>query len=130
MSMVNAALVRNTFPLKELRTLTGKLTHISSLVMILRPFLSEMYAAQTKIKGSPPPGCIWTKQVEVVLKWVKAFLGEVPGKLERRYYLSAYLQSSLQVSLELDASPWGLGGILLENGVPISCLPPRYPQRS
>jgi hypothetical protein len=119
-ALVLEALTKNLFSIKKLRTLTGKLTHIASLVMILEPFLSELYAAQTQSKGKPPPGCIWTKQVELVLQWVQAFLDETPGKLERRYYLSAYLQSSMQISLELDASPWGLGGVLLENGVPTS----------
>ena len=31
--------------LKELRSFTGKVTHIASLVILVRPFLAELYAA-------------------------------------------------------------------------------------
>ena len=65
-------------------------------------------------------GCVWTKQIADALLWVSSFLLEIPGKLQRKYELDAYLSSSLQVSLELDASPWGLGGVLLIGGYPMS----------
>ena len=118
--LVAKALAKNIFAVKCLRSLTGKLTHIASLVMTLRPFLSELYAAQYAERGTAPVGCVWTKQIIASLEWVRAFLAEIPGKLQRRYDLKNYLSSSLQVSLELDASPWGLGGVLLINGRPTS----------
>ena len=118
--MVAKALKVNVLSVKDLRSLTGKLTHIASLVLTLRPFLSELYAAQYADRGTAPTGCVWTKQIADALLWVRSFLLQVPGKLQRKYELNAYLSSSLQVSLELDASPWGLGGVLLIAGRPMS----------
>ena len=119
-SLVNRFLSKNVIPTKELRSLTGKLTHVASVVMTLRPFLTELYGAQVAERENAPVGCIWRKQIQDVLLWAKAFLEGTPGELKRCYSLSSYTGSGLHVSLELDASPWGLGGVLLEQGKPVA----------
>jgi hypothetical protein len=118
--MVRTMLSKNLISIKDLKSLTGKLTHCASLVLMLRPFLAELYAAQFADRSNAPKGCIWLKQIEDALLWVRAFLASTPGKLERTYYLSAYMSSGPQVTLELDASPWGLGGVLVIDGHPIA----------
>jgi hypothetical protein len=118
--MVHDMLTRNVVPMKDLKSLTGKLTHCASLVLTLRPFLGELYAAQYAERTNAPNGCVWLRQIEEALLWARAFLAETPGKLERTYYLSAYMGTGPQVTLELDASPWGLGGVLVIDGTPIS----------
>jgi hypothetical protein len=49
---------------------------------------------------------------------MKAFLAGTPGKLSRTYYLSSYMRKGPQITLELDASPWGLGAVLVVDGYP------------
>ena len=71
-------------------------------------------------RTNAPKGSIWLKQIEEALLWIRAFLNSTPGKLERVYYLSTYLNDGPQITLELDASPWGLGGVLVINGSPVS----------
>jgi hypothetical protein len=119
-ALTETFLKRNVTPVKELKSLTGKLAHVASIVLTLTPFLSELYAALQSERGSAPPGCIWTKQIHEALLWIQAFLCGTPGELKRCYHLSSYTGTGKQVSLELDASPWGLGGVLLEDGVPVS----------
>jgi hypothetical protein len=113
-------LAKNVIALKDLKSLTGKLTHCASLVLTMRPFLTELYAALYAERTNAPKGCIWLKQTEDALLWIRAFLAGTPGKLERTYYLSAYLGTGPQVTLELDASPWGLGGVLIIDSQPKS----------
>ena len=73
-------------------------------------------AEQSKGKTSGAPyNTIWTKQIEHTLAWLVAFLDESAAKLTRTYLLSTYLGNGMQVAICLDASPWGLGGFLVEN---------------
>ena len=118
--MIQKMLRTNTVSMKDLKSVTGKLTHCASLVMTMRPFLAELYAAQYAKRSNAPNGCVWLKQIEEALLWMRAFLAGTPGKLERIYYLSSYMNTGPQVTLELDASPWGLGGVLVINSHPIS----------
>ena len=63
----------------------------------------------------PAGNTIWTKQVEHSLTWLVSFLHESDAKLERRFDLDTYQGRGQEVVICLDASPWGLGGFLVEN---------------
>jgi hypothetical protein len=50
------------------------------------------------------------------LRWLLALLQEQTGELKRVFHLDTYFGRGKQVELCLDASPWGLGGFLIEDG--------------
>jgi hypothetical protein len=58
---------------------------------------------------------VWTKQVEHSLTWLVSFLQESDTKLERHFDLATYQGRGKEVVICLDASPWGLGGFLVED---------------
>jgi len=64
----------------------------------------------------PPTNCIWTKQVKVPLAWIVAFLRGRSGNLTRRLTLDSYLRRGPSVILTTDASPYGLGAVLVIEG--------------
>ena len=49
-----------------------------------------------------------------------AFLSGHTGSIRRVYSVQAFIGAGTKVSVKVDASPWGLGGILLLNGSPFS----------
>jgi hypothetical protein len=100
---------------KELRSAIGKVMHIASLIPTIRPFVSQMYGALYCESSGPAANTVWTKQVEHSLSWIIAFLRESDTKLERHFDLQTYQGRGTEVAICLDASPWGLGGFLVEN---------------
>ena len=105
----------NVVAVKPLRALTGKLVHIASIVYTLRPFLTELHAAIYPRPRGAPRGTVWLKQISHVLTWIIALLDGHP--ITRHYLLSVHLGRGKRIELNLDASPWGIGGYLLEDGV-------------
>jgi hypothetical protein len=120
LAMTVKLLSGNTVSRKKLRSYTGKLMHIASLIQAVRPFLTDLYAAIYSMSGHAPRGCIWRHQIIHVLTWVHALLQDKGSKIIRRYDLAPYLKTGLQVTMDLDASPWGVGGYLTENGTIVS----------
>ena len=49
-------------------------------------------------------------------KWIRAFLDVVAGEVERRFLLDAYLRLGDRLVITTDASPYGLGAVLEQNG--------------
>jgi hypothetical protein len=112
-------LTHNVVSIKKLRSYTGKLMHMASLVHTIRPFLTDLYGAihsKDLAASGAPSGCVWTRQIHHVLLWMAAFLSERPGSLHKLYPLSAYRRSATRIGMHLDASPWGLGGYLSVDG--------------
>ena len=104
----------NYIRLKDLRSFTGKVTHIASLVILVRPFLAELYAALYSEEAART-GYVWTRQSKHTLVWIAALLAEENFVLERRFTLDAFQGVGTSVVMCLDASPWGLGGFLVED---------------
>ena len=105
----------NVLKIKELHSFVGKLVHIASIVFTLRPFLTDLHAAIYTVDSKAPPGCIWLKQILHVLWWIIALLDGKP--ITRHYLLAVHLGTGRDLEINLDASPWGLGGYLVEDGV-------------
>ena len=59
---------------------------------------------------------IFTRQVRHALLWLLAFLRGQQGNLERKFLV--WPCRSAHYSFRLDASPWGIGGILVVDGTP------------
>ena len=118
--MTTALMQENTISRKKLRSYVGKLMHIASVVQQVRPFLADLYGALYAKAGNAPRGLIWTKQIWPVLCWMNAMLATSSGKIVRKYDLAPYLKQGRQVTMDLDASPWGIGGYLTEDGKIVS----------
>ena len=62
---------------------------------------------------------MWTKQVINSLSWIAAFLALKHGPLIREWHANYFTQEGARICFVLDASPWGLGGILYVDGWPV-----------
>ena len=87
--LVHRFLRCNYIRFKELRSFTGKVTHIASLVILVRPFLAELYAALYSPEAAKT-GFVWTRQSKHTLSWIAALLAEGNFSLERRFTLEAF----------------------------------------
>ena len=63
-------------------------------------------------KSRAPLGTIWTKQVGTSLEWI-SFFADVDGPLHREWNLDSYLGTGPRIVFVVDASLFGLGGILI-----------------
>ena len=116
----------NVVAVKELKSFIGRCEHISSLIYVMRPFVAMLRAAVSENQPGAPAGCVWKRSMETPLKWIAAFLHGKAGTLVRVFTLEDYMRAGDDVEITLDASPWGLGGALMINGIVIeffsSCL--------
>ena len=104
----------NVVSLKDLESYIGKAMHIAGVIPVVRPFLTDLYAAlhsKAPTHGSPS-GCIWVKQIRHVLWWLRALLNEDFAKLTRRFSLQVHVGRGQTVEFHFDGCPWGMGGFL------------------
>jgi len=107
----------NVCSIKDVSSATGRASHVASLVWAWRPFLQFLWAALHQSPGGNcPPGCVWLKQIIGSLIWLAAFLKGTAGTVSREFWVDTYLNRGTQFELVLDASPWGLGGLLVRDG--------------
>ena len=85
------ALSLNIVSRKWLRSYAGKASSFASVLIFWRPFLqflwSAIYAADSQ---GAPTNCIWTKQISVSLRWIRAFLKDQHGDMHRQFSLEAF----------------------------------------
>eukprot|EP00435_Cladocopium_sp_Y103_P022058 s1576_g5.t1 len=106
------SLSSNVVSKRSLRTLIGKAMAIASIIYVWRPFISELYTALHAEPSRAPQGCVWTKQIEPAVKWLRTFLaGELAG-IQRIYLLDVYTANCPEVTITWDASPYGMGATL------------------
>ena len=110
----------NAVSRKMLRSSAGRCNHVSTLLWPWRPFLQSLRAALSAPSSGAPRNCVWVRQIRVSMYWTKAFLEGTSGSLHRTFVLDTYMNAGVLVEITLDASPWGLGGILQENGQIVS----------
>jgi len=119
--LTKECLASNVVSRKSLRTLAGKVTHIASLIFVLRAFVSELWAAiYSDATTWAPNGCIWVSQIRMALVWLNAFF-EASGSrvLTRHFSALAMFNSAGVIEMVMDASPWGLGAALFMSGRPV-----------
>ena len=91
--------------------------------MLGAPFLDQLWAA---VSGAPkkrtwaPRGMVWTAQVRSSITWIIKFLTISDHALTWRWSFQEYSENLAKLAMTLDASPWGLGGVLQLNGRLIS----------
>ena len=116
-------LEKNLVGKRDLRKFAGQASFIAGLVRLLRPFLPGIWAALKEPvaqKGPVLPGrmrtqaghVVWTRQVERSLRWVRAFLDGTAGAPLVRIVHLGDRKSAGRFKASVDASPWGIGGLL------------------
>ena len=100
---------------KTLESFAGKLNHAASLLVVLRPFLQQIWAALQTCTG--PNNSIWRRQIHHALSWLKAAFANEDLLLYRRFMVQDYLGMGKHVEIGTDASPFGLGGWMAVDGV-------------
>ena len=131
-------LKKNVIGHRKLKSYTGCANHVANLLFAWRPFLDTLWAASAGAtsqqgpntkkrrwalqhkKSRSPRGTVWVKQVRTSLLWILSFLSLHQGPLSRTWDLHDFYNISLILTLVLDASPWGLGGVLFEGDSPVA----------
>ena len=63
---------------------------------------------------------VWRRQFQTTLDWLLYFLRACPGALKRIWRYEAFAADLTHIAFLLDASPWGLGGVLIIGGIPVA----------
>ena len=116
---VHRLLRQRRIQLQVLQSFTGRTGHIANLLYAWRPFISELWAAITERKKAGDSR-VWVKQIIITLQWLSVFLNRHRGSLIRSWKYSAWLYPQTTMTMILDASPYGLGGVLVSAGRIIS----------
>jgi len=122
---------KSMLPVSKLRRLAGKGGWIMNLLPKARWTVQRLWGAiaeeerckregasrQTK-RGGPRTDLVARRQVEAALRWLVAFWGSPLLRLERTFGAEP---PEAEFELIFDASPWGLGGVLIarKNGIAI-----------
>ena len=122
--MIRETIRFNVVSLKLLRSLAGKANRMATVVYTWTPFLNELWAAIQETLNPTgtslvPLNCCWVNQIRGSLQWMLKFLEGVAGSLTRTYLLSAHMGLGDKFTIITDASPWGMGGVLLSETAPI-----------
>ena len=115
-------------PLKDLRSLAGRLSWVGGVLPRARWTVSVMYAVlKTELEKShdhssssrrAPKAMFAVKRLEQARLWLISFLTEAINKPTRKFRLGR--SNGAKVSITTDASPEGLGGYLVINNKVIS----------
>jgi len=82
-----------------------------------RPFVRSLWSpllAENR-DSTAPPGCFWSKRIWPAAFWILAFLSKAHGAVSRTFSTETFLGAGKQIAITVDASPWGLGGVITEN---------------
>ena len=110
----------NVVPNKRLRTYTGKVQSLASVLFALRPFVKDFWAALYDPSKGAPNNCTWTRQMTSGLKWMQAFLrNRSQGPTVRKFSLDSHLNNGPPIFIATDASPCGFGGVLYRESSPL-----------
>ena len=108
----------NVVSCKLLRSYAGKAMNIATVIHTWRPFVQQLFAAlNTEGLSGAPKHCVWTKQIQTPMYWILAFLHQLRSHLVRRWDVAAFANKGEHVAIMWDASPFGLGAVLILNGV-------------
>jgi len=111
----------NVVSIKELRSYTGKLQSMASLLHTWRPFVGMLWAAlyQPPAHSQAPPGCIWSVQIREPISWFQSFWRNGENQnIVRDFCVEAHFNRGKYILICVDASPYGLGAWISIDGVP------------
>ena len=105
---------------KALHSLAGACSWTAGFVPHLRPFVAPLWAACYHARG-PRPETVWTKAVSSALLWLAKWHSMASwGSLLHRTYRWADRRRAADHTILVDASPWGLGGVLFFHLRPVA----------
>jgi hypothetical protein len=107
-----ATLSSNIVSKKDLQSLAGRANDVATLLVVWRPFLQQLWAALSSDTSAAPRNCVWTKMFRKAVIWLTAFPEGTTGSITRPFSVLAYMGQHDCLEFILDASPWGMGGIL------------------
>ena len=131
-------LSRSTVSSREVRKLAGKGSFVAGLVPVVNPFLRSLWRVGTKksvggTSDTAPPGArpqgsrgrplpthlVFVSQIKRDLAWLHAFMTRQRGTLVRTH-LWTPRSADRRVRISVDASPWGIGGVLSKGSRPVA----------
>jgi len=119
-----ALMVMTAAPLKRVRALAGKCSWAGGFVPALGSMITPFWGAIADVKNASPtskragPQHVPTARIKHALQWVKLFMTGQKGALGRVFPVEVHKAQST-ISIEFDASPWGIGGVLFLHGRPV-----------
>ena len=108
----------------RLRSLVGTLTWMTGIVLWLRAFIAPLWAALASTAGwggPPEQASVGRAQILHALRWLEAFLKGQRGELWRRIAVAPKTRTGV-LQIICDASPWGLGCLLVDRGAIVAWL--------
>ena len=96
----------------QIRRIAGKAEWAAGLIPYLKAMVSPLWAALAEV----PQGVIARGRVDHALRWLEALLARRRGTMTRRFKFDDQMAEGKLV-IDVDASPWGYGGVLYVNGV-------------
>ena len=129
---------KNTVPSRQVRKLAGRGSFVAGLVPVIAPFLRSLWATGAKHaegsagdtpvrtpcaengRGRPlPRHLVFVSQIKRDLSWLTAFLSRQRGTLIREHlWVPPPARHRLRICV--DASPWGIGGVLMHQSEPVA----------
>ena len=70
-------------------------------------------------KSSAPVGCLWRRQIDEPLIWIRAFLERSAGTVERLFDATDFFNRGACIEIYFDASTSGFGGFMLLDQIPV-----------
>jgi hypothetical protein len=108
--------------------LVGRVGRLAQIVPTTRPFAGALFAALTASKRASassreaPPGMVAVKRFRAAATWFRTLLSNATFDkvlLKRDVWArTPAVSKDTPWTIEIDASPWGGGGVLLESGTP------------
>ena len=77
-AMTQDFLKRNVVGRRDLKSYTGKVSHVANMIWVIKPFMEQLWAA-CESSGGSKQGCVWRRQIDDALSWIKAFLDNQHG---------------------------------------------------
>ncbi len=65
---------------------------------------------------------VFTIQIKFPLLWIQNFFSKYPGALRRKYTVESHYNRGPIIEMIADVSPFGLGAILVIDGVAKACF--------
>ena len=134
---LDSVLSGHVVTVRRLRALCGKISFFAGLIVYMRPFLASAWAAladharrtgDTTVESRgrtfgrgrgrnvrSPGSYVHVRRCRPGLEWIAAFLRGQRGSIVRHFEVNPATRRS-ELSIAVDASPWGIGGVLLEQG--------------
>ena len=96
----------------QIRKLAGKAEWAAGLIPYLKSMISPLWAAL----ADAPHGIVARGRVDHALRWLEALLARRRGTMLRRFRFDDQMAEGRLV-IDVDASPWGYGGVMYADGV-------------